>query len=99
MRSAHGTLYEIGAEVSCDDFEDTDACGNGLHFSPTPGHAAEYDSEATRFLECTVLLSELRPITGSGMTAKCKSPRAQVLREVDVHGRPVQAAVSAGGLR
>ncbi len=90
LRSAHGALYAIGSEVSCDDFEDTDTCGNGLHFSPSPAQAGSYDPQSTRYLECTVALSDLRPITSSGV-AKCKSPRAMVVREVDIHGRLIQA--------
>jgi hypothetical protein len=91
LRSQHGALYEIGSEVSCDDWRDTDECGNGLHFSPSPAQASAYDTEATRWLECTVKLSDLRPLTGSS-TAKCKAPRAVVVREVDIAGRPITAA-------
>ena len=88
LKSRHGALYAIGSEVSCDDFEDTDACGHGLHFSPSPAQAFAYDTSATRFLECTIKLSELRPITDS-TTAKAKAPRAFVAREVDIAGRPI----------
>ncbi|HEY9417912.1 MAG TPA: hypothetical protein VIQ30_24395 [Pseudonocardia sp.] len=89
LRSAHGALYTIGAEVSCDDWRDTNECGNGLHFSPSPGQAKDYDERATRFLECTVKLSDLRPLTDSG-TAKAKAPRVSVVREVDIAGRPIE---------
>jgi hypothetical protein len=94
LRSAHGALYTIGAEVTCDDWQDTNECGNGLHFSPSPAQALSYDMQATRFLECTVKLTDLRPLTQSG-TAKCKVPRAQVVREVDIAGRPVETAAVA----
>jgi hypothetical protein len=94
LKSQHGALYEIGAEVTCDDWQDTDACGNGLHFSPSPAQASAYDHHATRWLECTVLLSELRPITDSN-TPKAKAPRATVVREVDIAGRPIKAKAAA----
>jgi hypothetical protein len=94
LRSTHGALYEIGAEVSCDDWQDTNECGNGLHFSPSPAQASAYDESATRWLECTVKLSDLRPLTGSG-TAKAKAPRAMVIREVDIAGRPITPAVTS----
>lgn len=87
MRSSHGFAYPLAATVACDDFADTDECGAGLHFSPSPAQAATYDSEATRYLECHVRIDELRPITDGG-TAKAKAPRATVVREVDVHARP-----------
>jgi hypothetical protein len=88
LTSAHGTLYEIGSEVSCDDWRDTDECGGGLHFCPSPVQASAYDLDATRWLECTVALSDLRPLTDSS-TAKAKAPRARVVREVDIAGRPI----------
>jgi hypothetical protein len=91
LRSGHGALYTIGAEVTCDDWRDTNECGNGLHFSPSPAQALSYDFQATRFLECTVNLSDLRPLTDSG-TAKAKTRRAFVVREVDIAGRPIAAA-------
>lgn len=94
LRSQRGTLYAVGAEVSCGDFAATDECGGGLHFSPRPAQAAVYDREAVRYLECTVQVADLRTITAGG-TPKCKAPRAQVVREVDVHGRPLPGAVSA----
>jgi hypothetical protein len=91
LKSQHGALYTVGSEVSCDDWRDTDECGNGLHFSPSPAQASSYDEEATRWLECTVKLSDLRPLTGSS-TAKCKTKRAFVVREVDITGRPLTVA-------
>jgi hypothetical protein len=93
LKSQHGLLYPIGAEVSCDDWRDTNECGNGLHFSPSPAQASSYDEQATRWLECTVALSDLRPLTDSGV-AKCKTKRAFVVREVDIAGRPITSEVS-----
>ena len=68
-----GTDYSPGSKPSCKDFRDTDECGGGLHFGPTPRHARAYFDSATKFVAVGVKLSELRPITGD--TAKCKAPR------------------------
>ena len=85
LRSQHGTEYPIGATVTCDDWRDDNDCGGGLHVSPHPWQAGEYDSQASRFLECRVPVAALRPIDGN----KCKAPAVLVVREVDVHGEPL----------
>ena len=83
-----GTDYSPGTKPSCDDFEDTDKCGNGLHFCPSPAHALAFFGGATKFLAVGVKVSELRPITGG--TAKCKVPRVvRACVQVDEHGREV----------
>jgi hypothetical protein len=83
-----GTNYAPGSLPSCNDFNDRDECGGGLHFGPSPTHALNYFHEATKFLAVGVLVSELRPITGD--TAKAKAPRVvRACAEVDIHGRPV----------
>jgi hypothetical protein len=88
-RSGYGTSYEPGTTATCDDFADTDACGAGLHFGPTPGHAAAYfHNDNPRFVECHVELGGLRPITGD--TAKCKAASAVCVREVDRWRQPVE---------
>ena len=92
MRSAHGFAYPIGETVVCEDWRDDGRCGSGLHFSPHPWQAAQYDGGATRFLEVRVPVAELRPLDPD----KCKAPGCRVVREVNVHGVPVEpAAVTA----
>jgi len=92
LQSAHGFAYPIGETVACEDWGDIRACGRGLHFSPHPWQAAEYDSQATRFLEVRVAVADLRPLGPD----KCKAPGCRVVREVNVHGAPVEpAAVTA----
>ena len=90
LRSSHEFAYPIGETVVCPDWADTNECGRGLHFSPSPAEAHDYDTEATRYLECHVPIDQLRPLTGGG-SAKCKASRALVLREVDRYGDPVTA--------
>jgi hypothetical protein len=83
-----GTDYSPGSKPKCDDFKDTDACGNGLHFGPSPSHARSYFESATKYVAVGVKVSELRPVTGS--TAKAKAPRVvRACVEVDIHGEPV----------
>ena len=83
-----GTDYSPGKKPSCDDFEDTDSCGNGLHFGPTPRHARTYFEQATKFVAVGVKVSELRPITGD--TAKCKAPKVvRACVEVNIDGEAV----------
>ena len=88
LRSAHGFAYPIGETVACTDWHDDGHCGGGLHFSPHPWQASEYDSQATRFLEVRVPVAELRPLDPD----KCKAPGCRVVREVNVHGVPVEAS-------
>lgn len=88
LQSAHAFAYPIGETVACADWRDDGRCGSGLHFSPHPWQAAEYDGGATRFLEVRVPVAELRPLDPD----KCKAPGCRVVREVNVHGIPVEAA-------
>jgi hypothetical protein len=89
-----GTDYSPGSKPSCDDFRDTDACGNGLHFGPTPVHALAYFREATKFVAVGVRLDELRPINGD--TAKAKAPRVvRACVEVDIDGNVIAAQAAA----
>jgi hypothetical protein len=88
--TSRGTDYSPDSTPSCDDFEATNSCGHGLHFSPTPGHALYYLDDATKFVSVGVRVDELQPVTGD--TAKCKAPGvATPCVEVDVHGRPAGA--------
>jgi hypothetical protein len=83
--TSRSTSYAPGSMPSCNDWDDSDSCGGGLHFGPTPTHALRYFPEATRFLAVGVLVSELRPIAGD--TAKCKAPRVvRASVEVNVDG-------------
>jgi hypothetical protein len=89
-----GTDYSPGSKPSCNDFRDTDACGHGLHFGPTPVHALAYYHEATRFVAVGVRLDELRPITGD--TAKAKAPRVvRACVEVDIDGNVIAEQAAA----
>uniref|UniRef100_A0A0S6YYJ4 Gp44 n=1 Tax=Mizugakiibacter sediminis TaxID=1475481 RepID=A0A0S6YYJ4_9GAMM len=86
--TSRGVDYSPGSKPACNDFSDTDACGGGLHFGPTPAHALSYFPEATKFVAVGVRVSELRPINGG--PAKAKAPRVvSACVEVDIHGKEV----------
>ena len=77
--------YQPGTAVTCDDWSPVAECGNGLHMSPRPVQARGYFPDATRFVECTVTLTDLVPLGGD----KCKAPAVVCVREVDEDGQPV----------
>ena len=85
------TAYPIGQTVTAPDWRATDACGNGLHFGPTPRHARDYHREASRYLACSIPLHVAVGITGGG-TAKIKARECVVLHEVDIDGLPLTPA-------
>jgi hypothetical protein len=84
--TSRGADYSPGATPAAADWKPTQACGNGLHFSPSPGHTFDYNPAATRFLACPVRLAELVVIGD-----KVKAPRVEApgCVEVDLMGRPV----------
>ncbi|MEU4590076.1 DUF7666 domain-containing protein [Micromonospora aurantiaca (nom. illeg.)] len=88
------TVYRVGDTVTCDDWSDTNDCGGGLHFSPTPHMASQYHYRATRWLAVEVDVATLRPITDGG-TPKAKAKSCRVLREVDSFGRLIAGEVTA----
>ena len=83
------TTYAIGSTVEATDWDPDPECGPGLHFSPTPSHASLYYQGIgePRFLACEVDVASLVPLGN-----KCKAPSCRVLREVDIHADPNDAA-------
>ncbi|MFB9620668.1 DUF7666 domain-containing protein [Brooklawnia cerclae] len=79
------TVYPIGGDVTPDEWRDNHQCGYGLHASPTPAQAHQHFWGATRFLEVTCPVADLRPIDWS----KAKVPLLHVLREVDINGNEI----------
>ncbi|MCX6497555.1 MAG: hypothetical protein NTU93_01990, partial [Arthrobacter sp.] len=91
-RSPKGGDYTPGTTPAADDWDGGRAeCGGGLHFSPTPTAAREFNPEATRYVACPVCLSEMRPPKATDdypqkiKAARCAAP----CREVDEDGEPV----------
>ena len=80
------TAYPIGGTVAAPDWRANASCGHGLHFGATPHQALRYynGTGPARYLECRVELDTLVPLGD-----KCKAPSCEVVREVDVMGRPL----------
>ena len=91
-RSYHGLLYEPGKIAEAPDWDGgAKECGGGLHFSPHPAMALEFDREATRFVACPVALEDCRPPSeDDAYPAKLKARRiCGPIVEVDRYGKPV----------
>jgi len=73
FRSAHNFLYEPGTSPGCADWDGGKSeCGGGLHFCADPLTAKRFDSEATRFVACPVLLSEIVVHENANLSSKNK---------------------------
>ena len=80
------TRYPIGETVTAPDWEPSQVCGNGLHFSYSPAAARDYYNGVgdPKFLEVRV------PVEGLvALDDKAKSETCFVVREVDIHGDEV----------
>ena len=91
-RSAHGLLYQPGTTIEAPDWDGGRLeCGKGLHFSPHPAMALEFDDQATRFLACRVALADIRPPQETDeYPHKIKARRIVTpIVEVDRYGVPI----------
>jgi len=91
-RSGRGFLYAVGSTPEAPDWDGgTAECGGGLHFSPWPAMALEFDRAATRFLACPVALVDMRaPTADDSYPNKAKAQRVcGPIVEVDLNGKPV----------
>jgi hypothetical protein len=86
-----GFNYAPGQVVTAPDWRNDGRCGGGLHLGPTPRHAKDYFTYATRFVAVEVDASELSPIDDSYATPKAKARTCRVLHEVDVDGNRVSS--------
>ena len=84
------TTYTVGADVTATDWRDDNDCGGGLHVSPRPWQALAYRTDATRMLEVTVPVVDIRPIGPD----KIKARTVHVVREVTLDGEPLPVAVT-----
>jgi hypothetical protein len=84
---AKSIFYRPGDEPAAPDWNPTPDCGGGLHVSPAPFVAREYNWGASRYVGVPVLASDLVVIDGT----KAKAPRAAgPVFEVDVRGNRVE---------
>jgi len=96
LRSSHGMPYPLGETVTTPDWRDDQSCGGGLHLSPHPRMARDYDDSATRYLQVLVDAERLRPIPGGYYDSpKCKVQSCVVVAEVTIDGEPVEAEAVA----
>jgi hypothetical protein len=87
-RSGYGTSYAPGEKPEAADWDGgKNRCGGGLHLSPTPHHALRYALGATRFVACTVRVTDLALIYSPGeIPDKCKAPRVLKCEACDADG-------------
>ena len=92
FRSLYKMSYAPGSLPSAPDWNPVPECGGGLHFSPSPAAAFEFNSGATRFVACPVLVSEIVVHFPAESPQKVKAPRCCAPTwEVDLDGEPVVA--------
>jgi hypothetical protein len=89
-RSYHGVTYAPGSTPVPEEWDPVVECGSGLHFSPVPVMAREFDLEGKRYLICPVALADMAVHPEGDYPHKCKASRvAEPLWEVDVKGEPL----------
>ena len=88
--SKYKTSYAPGTTPKAPDWDPQPECGSGLHFSPRPEMALEFDSEGKRFVACPVLVSEIVVHPNGSSPQKVKAPRVfSPCYEVDRDGNPI----------
>jgi hypothetical protein len=78
--------YLPGTTVEAPDWDPNIECGGGLHFSPSPRMAKEFNPAATKFVACKVKLSEVLVHPEGVYPEKVKAPRVYEIFEVDIEG-------------
>jgi hypothetical protein len=100
-RGPHGSTvsYEPGSTPEAPDWDGgKQECGGGLHFSPSPMHAAAFwpfdRRNNVRFVACPVRVDQLAIHPGGMQPDKVKAPRVcNPVFEVDVHGDRIEEPV------
>ena len=89
--SKRGCRYPVGGAPAAPDWDGGQAeCGGGLHFSPTPEMAREFDANGEHRLICPVLLTDIAVHPDGEYPQKCKARAVtSPLWEVDAHGEPI----------
>jgi hypothetical protein len=82
-----GWVYAPGATVTAEDWDAKPECGGGLHLCLTPSKSRGYYSEATRYVECSIDMTEAVVVDRD----KVKARSVRVVREVTIDGEPVTA--------
>ena len=86
--------YVPGTSPKAPDWNPEPECGGGLHFSAHPQIALQYNTDATRFVACPVLVSEIVVHYPAEYPDKVKAPRV-VGRcyEVDKNGKRLSKVI------
>jgi hypothetical protein len=86
-----GIFYTPGSQPEAPDWDGGKAeCGGGLHFSPHPVIALQFNDGATKFVACPVALSDIVVHKNASYPNKIKAPRVCApVFEVDRDGEPV----------
>ena len=86
-----GCRYPVGGALAAPDWDGGQAeCGGGLHFSPTPEMAREFDPSGSHRLICPVLLADMAVHPDGEYPQKCKARAVtSPLWEVDARGEPI----------
>ena len=79
-----GIFYTAGAKVVAPDWDTVPECGNGLHCSPRPFLARDYNAIATRYVQVRCKVADMVVIGD-----KVKVPALTVVGECDIDGDPV----------
>jgi hypothetical protein len=90
FKSPRQADYTPGTETVAPDWDGgSQECGKGLHFSPAPAMALEFNADAKRFVACAVKLKDIAIHPDGEFPQKCKARACRNLYEVDIHGRKV----------
>ena len=91
FKSLHGMNYAPGTIPVAPDWDDGKReCGGGLHFSPTPAMALEFNEGAGKFVGCPVALSEIAIHPDGEMPQKVKARGCcKPCFEVDLKGNRI----------
>jgi hypothetical protein len=74
FRSRFGMSYAPGSEPQAADWDGGEAhCGGGLHFSPSPAVALQYEPRAKRWVACPVRLADMALVGDQPFEAKVKA--------------------------
>jgi hypothetical protein len=89
--SKRGYEYPIGGKPLAVDWDGGEKeCGGGLHFSPVPEMAREFDPTGEHRLICPVALTDMAVHPDGEYPQKCKARAvASPLWEVDARGEPI----------
>jgi len=90
FKSGYEWDYSPGSKPTAFDFEATNECGKGLHLCARPTISKKYMTGATRYVACTVNVSEIVVIHEDGESNKVKVPRILKCVECDEDGKAVR---------